>query len=468
MNRSDEYNALMDRLETAPSALEYTLTRAKAKRSAAKKRTRRAVFAPFGSFAAICLVFVLLVNVSPTFAYAAGRVPLLRELAKAVAASPSLSAAVENEYVQPIELEQTESGITARVEYVIVDQKQLNIYYSLNSDRYFAMSATPEITDTEGIPLQSCSFFYGGFGTPNGQLHELTLDFVDKDMPASLKLLLKVHDNGNLEMEEPVQRVEDDMLSANENKVPDTIASFAFCLSLDPYFTAQGETIDVNQSFDLDGKNFTLKTAEIYPTHMRFTFDDTPENTAWLKSLDFYVENEKGERFEVISNGISARGRANSPMMETYMLESAFFFKSEHLTLKITGVTWLNKDMETIHVNLERGTADKLPDGVRFDHAEKKGNGWIVYFSAPELEENHHYQLFRWSYFDKQGNEYTINSSSSDSGAYYDESTDTVVDLPERFVEYFALKDYQFDEVWLSPCFSHKSKLDFPVALTIK
>ena len=207
MNRNDEYNALMDSLETTPPALEYTLARARAKRSAAKKRNIRAVFAPLGSLMALCLVFVLLVNVSPTFAYAAGRVPLLRELAKAVAASPSLSAAVENQYVQPIELEQTDSGITARVEYVIVDQKQLNIFYTLRSDSYFAMDATPEVTDFEGKPLDSCSFCYGGFGTPNGELHELTLDFADKDMPNSLTLRLNIHDNGSFERTEPVQSV---------------------------------------------------------------------------------------------------------------------------------------------------------------------------------------------------------------------------------------------------------------------
>ena len=170
MNRNDEYNALMDSLETTPPALEYTLARARAKRSAAKKRNIRAVFAPLGSLMALCLVFVLLVNVSPSFAYAAGRVPLLRELAKAVAASPSLSAAVENQYVQPIELEQTDSGITARVEYVIVDQKQLDIFYTLRSDSYFAMDATPEIKSADGSTLEGFSIQSGSYYAENGTL----------------------------------------------------------------------------------------------------------------------------------------------------------------------------------------------------------------------------------------------------------------------------------------------------------
>ncbi|MFR7893274.1 MAG: DUF4179 domain-containing protein [Dysosmobacter sp.] len=55
------------------------------------------------------------------FARACGRIPLLADLAKAVSWSPSLSAAVENDYVQPLRLSQSKNGITARVEYLIVD-----------------------------------------------------------------------------------------------------------------------------------------------------------------------------------------------------------------------------------------------------------------------------------------------------------------------------------------------------------
>jgi hypothetical protein len=111
----------------APSALNGTAFRAKA-RLEKRRRSQRAVSLPLGSLCAVFAAFVLLVNVSLPFARACGRVPVLRELAAAVSFSPSLSAAVEHEYVPPILQKQTENGITMRVEYVIVDQKQLNIY----------------------------------------------------------------------------------------------------------------------------------------------------------------------------------------------------------------------------------------------------------------------------------------------------------------------------------------------------
>ena len=79
---------------------------------------------------------MLLVNLSTPFARACGRIPLLADLAKAVSWSPSLSAAVENDYVQPLRLSQSQNGITARVEYLIVDRKQVDVFFSIRSDDY--------------------------------------------------------------------------------------------------------------------------------------------------------------------------------------------------------------------------------------------------------------------------------------------------------------------------------------------
>ena len=140
MNRNEEYKALLAELEQVPESLDNTAERALARQNASRKK-RRAWGISCGSFAACFAAFVLLVNLSVPFARACGSIPVLRELAKAVAWSPSLSAAVENEYVQPMGQSQTVNGITATVEYVIVDQKQLNIFFTLNAGGYDNLNA---------------------------------------------------------------------------------------------------------------------------------------------------------------------------------------------------------------------------------------------------------------------------------------------------------------------------------------
>ena len=111
MTRNEEYLTLLQELETTPAALDGTAERALRRR----RRDRRLRFfgVPAGSLAACFIAFVLLVNLFPPFARACGGVPVLRALAQAVAWSPSLSAAVENDYVQPMGQSQTVNGVTA-------------------------------------------------------------------------------------------------------------------------------------------------------------------------------------------------------------------------------------------------------------------------------------------------------------------------------------------------------------------
>ena len=85
MTRNEEYQALLQELEPTPPALEGTAERALRRRR--RDRRLRLFGVPAGSLAACFAAFVLLVNLSVPFARACGSVPLLRELALAVAFS---------------------------------------------------------------------------------------------------------------------------------------------------------------------------------------------------------------------------------------------------------------------------------------------------------------------------------------------------------------------------------------------
>jgi hypothetical protein len=465
MSRQQEYQDIMKELEMQPLGLEYVEQRVLAK---ARNRRIRSFFAvPVGSLLGLMAAFTLLVNVMPGVAQACEGIPLLEQLAQVVAFSPSMSEAVENEYVQPIELAQTGNGITVRVEYVIVDQKQLAIFYSLDSWEYDTLHGFPQILATDGSNLEGYSLSYGDYGKENGELRYLMVDFMDGDMPDSLQLVMKVQ---ALDEESRTEEafVEDSMLSEHEYEEPEYVCECDFILVFDADFTAQGETIQLNQAFELDGQMLILDTAEIYPTHMRINFKDVEDNTAWLKELSFYLENEQGERFGEIKNGITATGSPDSPMMASHRLESAFFSDSEKLTLHITGVTWLDKDQERIKLDLVKKQADQLPQGVEFLSTKQYEDGWILVFSAKEYEENSSYQIWGSRYYDEAGAEYSIDSWSSGSSGYWDEEIQEHIETPGAFCEEIPLKGYQEDTVYLSPQFSRKVELNVPVEISIK
>ena len=453
MNRNQEYEALLQELDPTPAALDGTAERALRRRR--RERRLRIFGVPAGSLAACFLAFVLLVNLFPPFARACGNVPLLRALAQAVAWSPSLSAAVANDYVQPIGQSQTVNGITATIEYVIVDQKQVHIFFTLKGEGYESLSAElPEFT-----PWQRCSVLEGDFLQPPGTLLRFTLDYQDNDVPEGFTMTLGVTGEtaGEAESQPPAASSVWDALE-KDTAPPDNgiLATFTFDLKFDPTYTASGEIIPVNSTFQLDGQTLTVTTAEVYPTHVRVNVEGDPDNTAWLKALDFYLENEDGERFEPISNGVTASGDPDTPAMNSFRLESPYFADSAHLTLHITGATWLDKDMERIRVDLKSGTADQMPEGVELYSAERSGDGWRIEFRARNREENHFHQLFYSTYYAPDGTEYDQQATS--------------VTAPEDgyFYRQMVLRDYPWDEVWLCPAYSRTTTAETPVIIPIK
>lgn len=463
MNRNTEYQALLAELETTPDGLWDVVQRAFARKRALQKR-RRLILTPALGAAACFAVFVLLVNLSVPFASACGRVPWLRELAKAVAFSPSLSAAVENEYVQPVGITKTQDGITVTVEYVIVDRKQLNIFYTARLPK--EMEGMELFVDYDyGLgDTGSWASSSGSSQVTSGELKRVMLEFVESDVPSSMDLGIGFCDRGAL------MRAEPDMSSAEmpENRKPDFLAEFSFHLEFDPYYTAQGEIIPVDTSFTLDGQQFTLTEVELYPTHLRVNIRAGEGNTADLTGLDLYLENEHGERFER-PGGLTSAGSPESEEGGTFWLDSTFFSHGQHLTLYITNASWKDRDAPRVRLNLFEGTAENLPQGVRLLKAEHPyGGSWEVTFLKRESEIGSLGNLMGChGFWDEAGNHYDIWQSGTTHG-YEDPETGEWVEEEGVSTENFPLRGFHGTVVYLEPTSNRATNFDTPVAIPIK
>ena len=451
MNRNDEYRSLLAELESPPAALETTVDRAM-KREKAKQR-RRIFGVPAASLAACFLGFVLLVNVFPPFAKACGEIPILRDLAKAVTWSPSLTAAVENDYVQPIGKSQTVNGITATIEYLIVDQKQVNIFYRLNSEKYVGefekLVAEPVIScDDKNVAFYVYNHSFGSMD--NGELQSITVDFTQGNVPDQLQCTLKAYS------------FYDYLSKGSTNIGPEYLAEFDFQLEFDPQFTAIGKLYPVNETVVLDDQKITVKNIEVYPTHLRVEVAESKDNTAWLKNLDFYIETEEGLKFKPVSSGVIATGSADSPSMVSYRADSTYFYEAEHLKLVITGAKWQRKDMETTYLNLITGEHGELPDGVEFDHIKKQGDDWSITIRDIPGEDGEMHRAFSDLYLDSAGNRYTVNKFHLAIGKLNKDGS------VQCYYTYVILKNYPYDEVWLTPLLSSIWTAEKPVEILIQ
>jgi len=463
MNRMDEFQNMKAELENMPQQLDGCIKRVYKK---SRRRGIKISISALSIIAGFFLLFTVGVNSSNTIAYACGKIPLLKELALAVASSPSLAAAVENEYVQPIEQEISKDDITIRIEYVIVDQKQVNIFYTMKSDRYHALSCTPRIRDENNEALEGYSIFSSH---QEEELKRFTVDFIEGNVPECLTLSLRVHDNGEWTKTEMV--LNDDAENKENvleegNQEPEIISTFDFLLSFDPYFTEQGTILTLNQKFDIDGQQLILATVGIYPSHLELCFDDVDTNTAWLKSFDYYIENERGERFEGIGNGISATGSIDSPMMEGHRLESSFFSKSKELTLHIKGVTWLDKEYEHATLDLVKGTIDFLPEGAALIPPQKHNGDWIVRFKGSNEESS--CDIISCNYTDGAGKRQSFLQWSTSTGGYYDEAKEEYITDDNAFITEYILHDYPYSTVSFDLIYTRKETLDNEIVLPLK
>ena len=441
MNRNQEYWQLIGALGEAPPELDGTVDRAKAR--ARRARAGRWLGIPVASLGGVAAAFVLLVNCSLPFARACGNVPFLRELASAVAFSPSLKAAVEHDFVQPVGASQTLDGITMTVEYLIVDDRQLNIFFTLESDEYPELGGFPELTRPDGTYLADMGLSYGR-PEDGDDLRQITAHFMDSDVPLDLRFTFRAYGVYSLRYE--------------PDRADPGMTEFAFDLSIDPRFVHTGQTIPLDRELTLDGQHITAESVEIYPTHLRLNLADDPANTAWLRDIEFYLEDEKGTRYDPISNGITATGDpGGTPFYPSHRLESSYFGDAQHLTLHITGVTWLDKDARYAEVDLENQTATGLPQGVSLSGILRRGD-------TAELDFQHDSprQTFSWDYLDPQGGKHHWESMSSSTR---DQDGDGVCEFREDHV---TLEDYPWSTVRLGLNYSRSLELPEPVSLTIK
>ena len=454
MNRNREYEALLQELDSGAPETEGTV------RHAIHRRNRkRFLYRPLSGLAAVFAAFIILVNTVPTVAYACGRVPGLRQLAEAVAFSPSLKAAVENQYVQPVELSQEKNGICMKVEYLIVDRKNVNVFYSIRGENSENLSADPEVLDENGERPTSCSYSSGNFGVPNGDLCRMEINFAEDDVPGRLRIIFRVYDNSPSGPEMAAPAEETDLWE----KIPEEeyIGSFEFLLEFDPMFAEQGRLVSVGKGVELDGQEIIIESLEIYPSNIRMNIAGSEKNSAWLKDLDFYIETDSGRRFETISNGIRSTGSSDDPGMISYYAESSYFYRADEMKIVITGAKWLDKDREKIKLDLLTGSCEGLPQGVSFDSAERYGRGWELSFKAELQEDMMMYSPFMSKYSDMAGNEYDIDMNAA---TYGEENENGEVTF---FYDQFPLRELEGHEVWLYPAYTEKQTLHKEISIPI-
>ena len=531
----DEYRKIYDQVTPDNKLISDTLTLKPVSKTSPLKRISRFTALPVGAVASLFITFTLLVNLSPAFVLALEPIPVLREIAgilnfspeliKTVEYSPSLNAAVDNDYIQIIGLEQTVNGITMQIECVIVDEQQLHIFYKLLSEEYtdtFLRDRT--LHDTKGRPLDGYTSYtsrslkgYWDGDIQQEDLRHIIFVFSDSEVPGELIFECGVTDLYKSEYEPLGQ---DSAFFSLASPIP--VSVFSFPLSFDKSLIPETEAIPVNQEISLDGQEITVIEINVSPTHTRVDIDMPETNTAWLKALSLYLIDENGVRYNqtgycIDNPAYNFADNTYNTSKNTYYLESTYFAESSELTLVITDAVWLDKDAGLTKIDLVHNTAENLPPNVELIYIGRVDNDYCMTFSAPNRESKFSdpffkemgrqiYTIFENVFIDEDGNVCEAAPHGGSTAERYEifDSVDAwathlspeeyvqlveteaflaenipeyrqglpnyyhVEETPGRFGYWYIIIDYPYDTLYLKPFYSAISTLDAPIEIVVR
>ncbi len=468
MNRMEEYRSLQAELERPPAQLEGTVRRAQA-RQRREARRRRAWWTSCGTAAAAFALFVVLVNVSSPFAAACESIPILKDLAAAVSFSHSLSSAVDHGYVQSIGQSRSSGGVTVDLDYMMLDGGQAVFFGRVTAPEGVEhCQLVPEIRDASGNELLGYALMSSTV-TPGTLSTLFTIAITPEEFafPEVLDITCAVELRWAQEGNAPAPAhtahgQEDDPHS------PKPDATVEFELYVDDWLLQQGRSIPVEQWFEVDGNRFYIASLELYPTFAKFELAADGNNRETLQTLDYYLEDERGNRYE--------RGSASGllAMGDSYWFESPYFQQPEHLTLHITSASWMEKGRERARIDLETGQAlTPLPEGI-LPTVGRENSSISVGLTAPlgrDSTENHHahYQLFGGHYYAPDGTAFEITRLSSYSGVpVWDEAYEQREALYDtHFTQTICLEDWAWDTVEIELYFSRRAEYPQPLSLRL-
>ena len=440
MNRQEEFWELTRQLNQPPAALDGTAARAQAR--ARRKRREKRWGISLGSLAGTAAAFILAVNVLPTFALACSHIPILRELAAAVAFSPSLSAAVEHDYVQYVGQKQTLEDVTLTVESLIADERQIVVFYRLEGEaQYYSVSGDLRTPDGEALSGYTIAGTNAGDG-----LRQLEIRFVDCAVPESFLLDLRIYVSGE----------------ADSGRWLD--GTWTFLLHLDPEKTAPTITVAVGQWFTLDGQRLLVDRLELTPTRTAIYLGHDPDNTAWLQNLKFHFTGPDGTEYTMPDGALTATGEPDSPGFYTYYFQSFYFLDDPaSLTLWIDRAIWLDKEAPALTVDLTDGThTGRLPEGIPDVAVEEQELADLGRQKVLVVTTETDRAPFQNTYFDPQGGSHDFDSCGMEM-AYWDDDG-TYHPWQYRYI----LEDYGYDTVELSWDYTRVTNLTEPLAVPLR
>ncbi|SHN75527.1 DUF4179 domain-containing protein [Desulfitobacterium chlororespirans] len=434
LNGGQGWEALLAEAHAEPEGLDFVEERLENRigLTKRKKRRKRAIYSSLSTVAA-ALVFIFLVNTNAAFAHTLSRIPVIGQLIEYIQFDKSLSRAIDNKYIQEVDLTAWDGDKRLGLPYVLADAKNLVLFFQLPDDFELGADQWAHIHLKEmregrtGEKLEG--FAYTTSGLPQNGLQEnhgfimQRYHFSEGELPEqiSFEVLLELETLPHEKSDAPVGEFSDDV---NEHQMKE-IGSFTFEVKFKKF--AEPLVSEFHEQLSIRGQSITLEEMRVYPTGTEVSFAFADENTAWVKGLDLTVE--EGESVLKGSQGISAIYKEDYSGM-TVFIESNYFDKPQEQELLIRGMRLLAKEEEFITVDLETQAITPAIEGMELKEVSKGERKANLVFATKVMGEEA-FGAFAFDYQDEQGNTYTLKNMGTSSSQNSWMETHITVDYPK-------------------------------------
>jgi len=308
------------------------------RRREAGRRRRRIGWRMAVAAASMLVLLTGFARISPAFAALLKEIPGMSGFVELISSDPSLTSALDNEYIQPVNRSDERNGYRLTVSGIIADSQRMVVLYSTEGGAEHSKQSFADfkLTDGEGNDIEA--------------MITTSHVFPDSNQPPS---------NG------PVQDYIDVQLGPGV-EMPQTVN---FRLKMGPEwlgvtfdvdhsrFAELEETISIQKEIAVGGQRVTVTEATITPLQVSVAFESDPANDKRLIDfIDLELVDEQGRTYS------TPAGIGDLDNKLTRHFHSSYFHKPKELTLRAKGVFLSDRGLKLV-INTDTGELLEAPDG---------------------------------------------------------------------------------------------------------
>ncbi|MCD8510992.1 MAG: DUF4179 domain-containing protein [Bacillus sp. (in: Bacteria)] len=395
---------------TPPPEVDLVIERG-IQRAKQEKKRKRTIQGTLLTAAAVFLLLVGMIRVSPTFASALSDIPVFNKLVELVGYDENLKTAMEHDYIYPVDASTIAHGVLVDVEGIVIDGSRMAIFFSITdrgADLDYLTMRSLEIVDEDGKTFSAMHSFWGEY------------DFADT---TTVRDKLEINYSSDTELPEKIFVKMDfgKKRDWNESYFEDT-QEHPWILEIElplKEFAEKMVSYDVQQYVDMEGQRIYFDEVNIHPTQTEILYRFDEENDYEIFGfVDLKLVDENGDVWERPGNTIAFTGEDGRRIL---YLDSAYFDNEpEELYLQGTRISALPKDQAKIKLDLKTGEIVHGPPEVSLEYFRFRET-WLaveVEIKGIEYEDGHTRGFLSSSVLTEEGEiiETARRSVSSQSG----------------------------------------------------